>query len=314
MRTLSALAVLLVLASRASASGTQGATAFDFLQTDPAPRPAAMGGAYSAIADDSDGMLYNPAGLAFMGASQVSFSHAELYQGLTQDYLALALHGEADQRSGDGRWLGEGQGAGLYLQTFDFGSIQRTTLANTNGSGLGSFGVRDWSLGAAYARRPLDWLGVGVAAKYLRETIDNTTAQTGAVDVGLRADLEKTISQPLTLGAALQNVGPDPKYRTQREPMPETLRLGAAWQPRTAYTFAVDVIQVRNGGLSTRLGGEWRASEHASLRLGWNGQNDAGPGVTLGAGLAWKTFRVDYAFVPYGDLGDAHRLGATFRW
>lgn len=315
MRTLSALAVLLVLASRAAASGTQGATAFDFLSTDAAPRPAAMGGAYTAVSDDADGMLYNPAGLAFVNASQVSFAHTDLYQGLTQDYMAIALHGEADQRSGAGRWLGEGQGAGVYLDTFDFGSIQRTTLASQSGAGLDTFGIRDWALGATYARRtPWEWLGLGASLKYLRENIDNTVAQTAAADFGARAELEKVIEQPITLGAAIQNLGPDPRYRVVREPLPTTLRLGAAWTPRTAFTFAVDVVQVRSGSLSTRIGGEWRATEHATLRLGYNGQNDAGPGVSIGAGLGWKSFRFDYAFVPYGDLGDAHRLGATVRW
>lgn len=314
MKRLSALAVLLVLASRALAAGTQGATAFDFLSLDAAPRPAAMGGAYAAVADDADGLLYNPAGLAFLHSSQASFSHASLYEGLTQDYMAVALHGEDDQRLGSGRWLGEGQGAGLYLETFDFGSIQRTTLADQSGAASGSFGIRDWAFGAGYARHPLEWLGVGAAVKYLRETIDNTSAQSVAADFGVKADFEKTLSQPVSVAAVLQNVGPDPRFGVLRQPMPETLRLGAAWQPRAAYTFAFDLVQVRGGALSTRVGGEWRATDAVALRLGWNGQNDAGPGITVGAGFGWKNLRVDYAFTPYGALGDAHRIGATVRW
>lgn len=314
MRKLSALAVLLVLASRALASGTQGATAFDFLTMDAAPRPAAMGGAYAAVSDDADGLLYNPAGLAFLSASQASFAHADLYEGLTQDYLSVVLHGEDDQRLEHGRWIGEGQGAGLYLETFDFGKVQRTTLADQSGSGLGTFGIRDWALGAGYALKLNDWLGAGGAVKYLRETIDNTVAQTAAVDLGARVDFEKALSQPVSIGAAVQNLGPDPRFGVLRQPMPETLRLGAAWQPKTAYTFAVDLVQVRGGAMSTRVGGEWRASEAVALRLGWNGQNDAGPGITVGAGVTWKSVRVDYAFVPYGSLGEAHRIGATVRW
>lgn len=313
MRTIAPLAALLLLTAPAAA-GTQGATAFDFLSIDAAPRPAAMGGAYTAVSDDADGMLYNPAGLAFMSSNQASFAHADLYQGLTQDYLALAAHGEGDQRLGSRRLLGDGQGAGLYLETFDFGAIQRTTLADQNGAGLGSFGVRDWALGAAYARRPLDWLGVGAAVKYIREDIDNTTAQTAAVDLGAHVDLEKTIQQPVALGASIQNMGPAPRYRVVREPLPTTLRLGFAWQPRVAYTVAVDLVQARSGAMSTRIGGEWRPTKFAALRLGWNGQNDAGPGVTVGASLTWRKLRFDYAFVPYGDVGNAQRIGASFSW
>jgi hypothetical protein len=313
MRNVAPLALLLVLAGPASA-GTNGATAFDFLSTDAAPRPAAMGGAYTAVSDDADGMRYNPAGLAFMTSNQASFAHADLSNGLTQDYLALAAHGDGDRRLGRSGLLGEGHGAGLYVETFDFGSIQRTTLADQSGAGLDTFGIRDWAIGAGYAIRPIDWLGVGAAVKYLRENIDNTVAQTGAVDLGARVDLEKTIQQPVTLGAAFQNLGPDPKFRTQSSPMPETLRMGLAWQPRDAYTVAVDVVDVRDGSVSTRIGGEWRPAQYAALRLGWNGQNDAGPGVTIGASLTFKKLRFDYAFAPYGDVGNAHRIGATLAW
>lgn len=316
MRILSLLAVLLVPASRAAASGTQGATAFDSLSMDATPRAAAMGGAYAAAGDDADAMLYNPAGLAFLQASQVSMAHAELAQGLSQDYLGVALQGEQDRRlEQGGRPLPEGHGGGVYVESFDFGHLQRTTLTNTTGSGLDRFGVRDWAAGAAYAVRVRDWLGVGAGVKYLREDIDRTTAQTEAVDLGARAALGDKVGTPIFLGASLQNLGPDPKFATLRQPLPETLRFGMAWQPVPAFTVAVDGVDVRSGGMTMRVGGEWWLAEHACLRLGWSGQDDAGPGVTIGAGVLIKSvLRVDYAFVPYGDLGDAHRLGATVRW
>ncbi|MFI5345311.1 MAG: PorV/PorQ family protein [Elusimicrobiota bacterium] len=316
MRTL-LLAVLLVPAPAAYAAGTQGATAFDFLSIDAAPRPAAMGGAYAAVADDADGMLYNPAGLAFLNEDQASFAHADYIQGITQDYLALAFRGGDGRRQyDDGRhWLSDGAGAGVYVNTLDFGGIQRTTLANQSGAGLDSFGVRDWALGAGYARRgPWSWLGFGGALKYLRENIDNTVAQTVALDMGARADLQEPFGVPFTAGLALQNLGQDPRYRVVREPMPTALRLGGAWLPNASVTIAADLVQVRGGALTPHAGVEWRAFESAALRMGYDGKNDAGPGITVGASVTWRMVRFDYAFVPYGDLGDAHRLGATVRW
>ena len=316
MRTM-LLTVLLALSPPAFSAGTQGATAFDFLSIDAAPRPAAMGGAYVAVADDADGMLYNPAGLAFLSGNQASFAHADYVQGITQDYLAVAFHGGEGKRLNDDsrRWLGEGAGAGVYVNTLDFGGIQRTTLANQSGSGLDSFGVRDWALGAGYARRgPWPWLGFGGAVKYLRESIDNTVAQTVALDLGARADLQEAFGVPFTAGLALQNLGQDPRYRVAREPLPTALRLGAAWLPNAVVTVAADLVQVRGGALTPHAGVEWRAFEAAALRMGYDGKNDAGPGITVGASVTWKRVRFDYAFIPYGDLGDAHRLGATVRW
>jgi hypothetical protein len=51
-----------------------------------------------------------------------------------------------------------------------------------------------------------------------------------------------------------------------------------------------------------------------SLRLGFGTRNDAGPGITAGVGWALRDFDLDYAFVPYGDLGVSHRLSVTWRF
>jgi hypothetical protein len=37
-------------------------------------------------------------------------------------------------------------------------------------------------------------------------------------------------------------------------------------------------------------------------------------GLTVGVGFALKGFRVDYAFVPYGDLGNNHRVSVGYGW
>ena len=34
-------------------------------------------------------------------------------------------------------------------------------------------------------------------------------------------------------------------------------------------------------------------------------------GLSGGFGLAWRTFRLDYALVPFGELGQAHRVSLT---
>ncbi|MBN1385022.1 MAG: hypothetical protein JW983_09105 [Elusimicrobia bacterium] len=52
-------------------------------------RPAGMGGAYTAVSDDSNGMLYNPAGICQLKNVEVNFMHAELYTGLREVDLGL---------------------------------------------------------------------------------------------------------------------------------------------------------------------------------------------------------------------------------
>ena len=55
----------------------------------------------------------------------------------------------------------------------------------------------------------------------------------------------------------------------------------------------------------------------ASLRGGWNSRSlqvDGLTGVTLGAGVEFHGLSVDYAFLPYGDLGSTHRVGLSAKF
>src|SRR6266571_377304 len=54
-----------------------------FLNVDWGARPAGMAGAFSAIADDSNAPLYNPAGIVQIQWNELSASYANLYSGLT---------------------------------------------------------------------------------------------------------------------------------------------------------------------------------------------------------------------------------------
>ena len=48
-----------------------------------------------------------------------------------------------------------------------------------------------------------------------------------------------------------------------------------------------------------------------TLRGGFNTRavEAAGGSYSLGLGLHFSGFNVDYAYVPYADLGDSHRIG-----
>src|SRR5439155_27037330 len=62
----------------AAATGTQGAS---FLEIPVGGRPAALGGAYSALADDAYAPVYNAGGLGFVPSTQLSGMHLD-YAGM----------------------------------------------------------------------------------------------------------------------------------------------------------------------------------------------------------------------------------------
>ncbi|MBA7510386.1 hypothetical protein ES705_02370 [subsurface metagenome] len=64
------------------------------------------------------------------------------------------------------------------------------------------------------------------------------------------------------------------------------------------------------------LGVDYKLSNNVNVawRIGYNTKTtDVGGlgGCSLGLGGNFKRYRVDYAFVPFGDLGDTHRISIS---
>ena len=56
------------------------------------PRALAMGGAFSAVADDASAIFWNPAGLSQIGSQEVMATQADLYGiGIQDNFVAFAL-------------------------------------------------------------------------------------------------------------------------------------------------------------------------------------------------------------------------------
>lgn len=293
--TLLALAAVAAGATRARAAG--GSDSLEFLLLDGHARPAALGGAYSALAADASALRYNPAGLGFVRASEISVTHNQYVQSVRQQQLSAAL------RSG---W-------GAELNYLDFGKVQRTTLADPGGTG-DSAGLDDIAFSGGYGKRFGD-LAVGGAAKYFRENADRTVASGFAGDAGV---LWAPASIPaLRAGAAVQNAGPEVKYQSLKQKLPVVARLGAAYSfglGSNENTFAAELSRTRTDSTVLGLGFETVFAKSVAFRLGWTGRSNAGLGLTGGVGWLYERFIVGYAFSPYGDLGLAHRLTLTFRW
>src|SRR5690242_10900804 len=128
-----ALAVGGNLANPRAATAAAGAEAFDFLQFDAGARAVALGGAYTALASDSNALLYNPGGLGFLATNEATFMHNQYVQGLNQEYVGFA----------------SSIGLGAQLNYVNLGGIPRTTISQPDGTGS-NFSVSDRSLGVGY--------------------------------------------------------------------------------------------------------------------------------------------------------------------
>jgi hypothetical protein len=57
----------------------------------------------------------------------------------------------------------------------------------------------------------------------------------------------------------------------------------------------------------------------AAVRVGYQNRSNSADlygttGLSVGAGLTFSKFSVDYAWMPYGLLGDTHRFSLSYRF
>lgn len=117
------------------------------------------------------------------------------------------------------------------------------------------------------------------------------------------------VGERLTLGLAAQNIG----SRLGADPLPLTFKLGAASRLKN-LTLALDVAKPQDNEIYYCLGAEWWLKDALALRAGYKTHRDAGEGITAGIGLKMGKVSLDYAYVPYGDLGSTHRISLGIKF
>lgn len=302
---------LLLLATVAAPAAAGTETGFAFLTLPAGARAAAMGGAFTALADDPSAVFWNPAGIAARTALTagdeiaVSGVHHESIQNFRQDLVAAT-------------WRKVDTGLSLGFNSHYTGRLEGT---DELGNPLGAFGASDFAIVGGYATTVGSGLRVGGSLGWLTENIAGDAASTLSFSLGgLYAPAGIA---GLTLGAAVRNLGGSPRFATgtgatgEAVPQPLTIAGGASLAGTRGglrWVLAGEVSQLKGDGADARLGLEVAPASGLALRAGWMFGHDAAD-LTAGAGVAVGRFAFDYAFVPYhDDLGSSHRAGLTARF
>jgi tetratricopeptide (TPR) repeat protein len=251
------------------------------------PRALAMGGAFSAIADDAGALYWNPAGLPLLGHQEISGSHADLFgSGITDNFAAFVLPLTPIQA----------MGADWYHSGFDDGEL--------------NFGENRIDL--AYGRRITRYFSAGGTVKFLsRNTdLDGTSVRRGSgfgFDLGVMAFPRER----LRLALAGQDITDTRVSYTDGEgtavAFPRNLRAGISYDPQKDLTVAFDTDD------RWHAGAEYRALDLFSLRGGlqddWRGPD--GMSWSAGAGIKVGMLHFDYALVDHPTLGSTSHFGAS---
>jgi outer membrane protein OmpA-like peptidoglycan-associated protein len=280
-----------------------GTTVFPLLKLGQGCRAAAMGESFVGLADDASTIYWNPAGLGRMNGYKFALSHQEWFEGIRDEMghvalplgpgalgLALVYSGEPGVRYWDADQL--------RFEEFDAWSAM---LA----AGYGWRLSRRFAMGASATGLYQDLSpNTGYGA-----TIGNT-GYGGALGLGITGKLARVLS----IGLAARHAGVM-TYGDGYERLPLEFALGGALSAGMLDLTMDAVAPALDATPNVRVGAELTPVKPLSLRVGYR----TGPvsldslgylsGLTAGLGVTVGNFGVDYAFVPYGELGLTHRVG-----
>ena len=296
-------ALLLMPVGRTSSAAGVGTTGAQFLKVGVGARPLAMGGAFSALADDANAINWNPGALAESKQKNVTASYNSLFQDQNQGFVGYANPMKEDMGT-----------LGVGLNYLSVSNIEKRA-ADTE-SPDSTFSNQNFALSLSYARSEVkQGLSLGGSLKYVRTAFDAFSGNAVALDFGA---LYKTSVENLTAGVSLQNLG----TKIGPDPLPFKVKGGAAYKlfdQKLALAGDVDWLAVDQRAYLS-LGTEYWLQKILAVRAGYQfgrGQDQLGSrlvGLGVGLGLKLERFSLDYAFVPFGNLGDTHRMTVGMRF
>jgi len=307
IRLFSCSLVLLLFASRLSvASGEADAFALPGVGA----RPGGMGGAFIGLSDDVESIYYNPAGLGNLIQSEASAMYQAPSLDTSRSFVAVSK-----------RWVNP-----VLPGSFGFGWLRLRSsdieLTNTDEQVIGSDTLTNdlllWSVGV----HPFAHWSFGATAKYFRFAFNGFKESGFGADLGAHAQYN-----PFRMGLVLTDIGGttlkgnsiDPSGGQVSDRVPARLKSGVGlvfnqpfnWPLSLAWDLDTLVKLQDAQDIKTNTGVEvWTFHDSAALRAGY--RESGGP--TLGFGLRFGQFQIDYSFLLSLQLKDEHRIGTTFRF
>ncbi len=299
-------------------------------------RPAGMGEAFAAVADDSNAMFFNIAGIAGLDARELNLMYSNLYANLnarlyTGQNDSLGYHNVGlvfpfDEQIGSFGFTWTRFESQIYREnSFVVGyarEIGRDVFDWFNASER----VREIRLDAGMNLKILNWMVD--ANDYTTETANPVLARNGLSRTGFTADLGLLAAwtPDVKFGLSLENFIPADVGVTQYETIPINFRFGVSylhdWLGSLDYVDSLlgtmDFTQ-RNGISDFRVGAEgWFFKRFLALRLGTTAdQFSTGLSVNAMMNNSPIDLQVDYAFgYPYGiqSTWGSHRVSLIVRW
>ena len=269
----------------------QGESAVPFLLLAPDSRAGGLGESGSGLADNSAAIFWNPAGIAFLTGTEMSFTHSNWLPQLNLDdlfYEFLTFRHYMEELNGS---------ITASITYMNFGEFIRT---NDFGDEIGTFRSFDGALTVGYATKIHNDWGLGANFRLIHSSLsDKPTAEekgdgkatTVSFDIAtmwrpeeLDLPLIGDMSNRLSIGVNLSNLGPKITYidEDQADPLPTNFRLGIAARvfedDYNSLTFTADfskllVTRVDTNGLGRKVTSDDKDPFYKAIFTAWGDQS-----------------------------------------
>lgn len=309
------LCIALSLSTASAAAQPSGPGAFSFLRIEPSARAAAMGGAFSAVADgDVNAFFYNPALVSDDVHRVLSLSYLNHVTDINAGFAAFGYQYR------DAATLVAG------IRYLNWGRLERTTA---DGERVGSFGAGNIALTVGGSRPAAERVRVGANLHFIHASVAEFGASALAADFGVAFHEE---ASRMVVSASVNNLGLTMSSLGETsEELPLDVRVAVAKRfANLPLLLSITGYNLHDfsaafEGASTAdnvfyhvaLGGELQFSPAFNLRFGYNHRRHDElrtkprldfAGVGLGVGIRVRRFKFDYAYSSWSELGGLNQL------
>ncbi|MCK5127012.1 MAG: PorV/PorQ family protein [candidate division Zixibacteria bacterium] len=282
-------------------AGTSGKTSAEFLNIPVDARSSAMGGSFTAVANNASASYWNPGGLVNITSIQVQFSHFAWYQDITYEYFAAAIP------------VSPKFTIAASASYVNYGTIQGYDIHDIPTGKLNS--TYDMSGSLSFGFRASDDFHIGTTVRFINIALDNNNASAFAFDAG--AQLHFT---DFSLGAVLSNAGGKIRIIDRDENLPTSIKLGAAVYPyANNLIITAEAEKQLHGELILKGGTEYSIGGSYFFRSGYEfipGQEirTLDRSFSFGLGTLVGNTQIDYTYSPSYNFGneEIHRFTLTF--
>lgn len=265
-----------------------------FLARGTGARAVGMGEAFVSVANDPSAVAWNPGGLGRITAFNALLMHNIIGQDMSENYVAAAVP------------VGPGV-AGANLMMTSYGTLD---LRDADGARIGTESPKDTTVMGAFAIPNPAWLG---GRGYSGLTLEVVRDAVGGGGFAGGAGFLLPLAPQATLGAALRHLGP----KSDGFSLPAVLQIGMSSLMSENILFAIDVERGLVDAITAlAFGVEADLLGPLALRLGYKWIDNQGlggfSGFTGGIGVRLAGFGLDYAFQPFGELAQCHRIALVY--